>query len=429
MLRPCYFPKIWLALVLSGAALGAGAEDVKLEWQASGVYNKLNYYYPMRLTLSADKPEGIKAVPADLSVPLYGKLQIGLAEAPATYFVIVDEPEGKPSRLFVDANANGDLTDDPPATWKGRNGKATDGTILTNYSGGADLQLAYGSEKLTLHLCFYRFDVHDPSRANYVNNLFYYRDYGRVGEVSLAGKTYKAMLVDDSASGDFRPPRSAAKSMVKLFLDLNGDGKFEMSGESFDASQPFKVGEAVYEVSGLDAAGGTFQIAKSSKPVPEEAKSEPRVPRVHLAAGSKALPFEAKTTDGLAIHFPESYKGKLVLLDFWATWCPPCRAEVPHMAEVYEKFHGKGLEVLGISLDQANASELLAKFTKENHMPWPEVYDGEYWKSAVAQTYSINSIPHPFLVDGDTGMIVADGVKLRGEQLAATIEQALAKRH
>ncbi|HEY3861277.1 MAG TPA: TlpA disulfide reductase family protein [Verrucomicrobiae bacterium] len=409
------------AFLLCGAALVMGADNVKLEWQSSGMGKAAGYYMPMKMTLSSAKPDGIKAVPAGLSAPLYGKLQLGPAESPTAFFVILDEPDGKPSRLFVDANANGDLADDPPAEWQGRPQKAGDGTTLTTYMGGAKLQVPYDSGKKDLHLVMYRFDKNDAGRAALKDNLFYYRDYGLAGNASLGGKTYHALLLDEGATGDFRPPKDTDKPAVNLFLGLNNNGKFDR-GESFNVAKPFNVGGTTYEVASLTAAGGSFQFVKSTQTV-DETK-----PMDDLSAGKKALSFEAKTTAGTTVHFPQDYKGKVVMLDFWATWCGPCRREIPGIVAAYDKYHSKGFDILGISLDQPNASEKLAQFTKDSHMAWPQVYDGQYLKAAVARQYSIESIPHAYIVDGDTGMILAEGDSIRGESLAPAIASALSKR-
>jgi peroxiredoxin len=147
-----------------------------------------------------------------------------------------------------------------------------------------------------------------------------------------------------------------------------------------------------------------------------------------LGVGRKAPPFEATTTDGKTIKFPDTYKGKVVLLDFWATWCGPCVKEIPNVVDAYEKFHSEGLEVLSVSLDQENASRILAEFVKKHRMPWPQIYDGKYLDSTIARRYGIDGIPHALVVDGDTGLILADAEGARGPELATAIKIALAAR-
>lgn len=116
-------------------------------------------------------------------------------------------------------------------------------------------------------------------------------------------------------------------------------------------------------------------------------------------------------------------KGKVVLVDFWATWCPPCRAEVPNVVATYQKYHSKGFDIIGVSLDHDKAQ--LAKFIKEQNMTWPEYFDGMGWTNKLAVKYGIQAIPSNFLLDGN-GKII--GKDLRGDALGQAVAAAVAKK-
>src|SRR5207302_9350088 len=102
-------------------------------------------------------------------------------------------------------------------------------------------------------------------------------------------------------------------------------------------------------------------------------------------------------------------KGKVVLIDFWATWCGPCRAELPNMKKVYERYHKDGFEIVGISLD--NDKSDLAAFLEKDKLPWPSIFDQA---SDLADDYGVFSIPLPILVgrDGRVISLEARGVEL-----------------
>ena len=95
----------------------------------------------------------------------------------------------------------------------------------------------------------------------------------------------------------------------------------------------------------------------------------------------------------------EQYRGKVVLLDFWAVWCGPCVAEMPNVKQVYEKYKDANFQIIGISLDESR--DKLVAYLETEGITWPQFFDGNGWKNQVAQMYGINAIPHTYLIDGE----------------------------
>ena len=124
-------------------------------------------------------------------------------------------------------------------------------------------------------------------------------------------------------------------------------------------------------------------------------------------------------TDGSEIDLADM-KDKVVLVDFWATWCGPCVGEMPNLIKAYEEYHDKGFEIIGISLDQDRGA--LDKFVEDRGLAWPQYFDGKGWQNELAGKFGIRGIPATFLVGRDGKVVATD---LRGDALEQALEEHL----
>jgi peroxiredoxin len=138
-----------------------------------------------------------------------------------------------------------------------------------------------------------------------------------------------------------------------------------------------------------------------------------------LGPGGEAPEIELTSPDGKLIAL-SSLRGKVVLIDFWASWCKPCRIENPNVVKMYNQYSKKGFEIYGVSLDKDK--DAWVKAIKEDGLTWPHVSDLQFWNSAAAKLYNVSSIPHTVLVDRD-GKIIATG--LRGPALESKLAEIL----
>lgn len=197
----------------------------------------------------------------------------------------------------------------------------------------------------------------------------------------------------------------------KLTLTISKDAKKTIVETYSNVTTSPTVADAAFHYKPL--AG-----AKAVDPPKEPEMFDPR-----LKVGTDPFPVTGSDLDGKVVSL-DQYKGKVLLLDFWATWCGPCVEEIPNVVAAYTKYHDKGFEVVGISLDQADSKEKVLKFTQEQKMPWRQIYDGKYWEAANAVAFGVHGIPFTLLI-GKDGKIAAVGAT--GEELAPAIEAALKK--
>ena len=138
-----------------------------------------------------------------------------------------------------------------------------------------------------------------------------------------------------------------------------------------------------------------------------------------IEIGSIAPDFTAPDPDGNSVTLSKVL-GKITILDFWASWCRPCRVENPNFVKLYNKYHDKGLNIISVSLDRENQMKRWVNAIEKDNLNWYNVSNLKYWQDPVAQLYNISSIPATFILD-EKGKIIA--TRLRGSALEEKINQ------
>ncbi|RPE12400.1 AhpC/TSA family protein [Chitinophaga lutea] len=140
-----------------------------------------------------------------------------------------------------------------------------------------------------------------------------------------------------------------------------------------------------------------------------------------VSIGAVAPAFTQNDPEGKPVSLA-SFRGKYVLIDFWASWCGPCRAENPHVVKAYNEYKDKNFTILGVSLDQPDAKDKWLKAIADDNLTWTQVSDLAFWDNAAAKLYAVRSIPQNFLIDPN-GVII--GKNLRGEGLTKKLQEVI----
>ena len=257
---------------------------------------------------------------------------------------------------------------------------------------------------------FYKKFADDPGRWNL--KLLEVRLLQMTGEqLGGGGKTSKEILKEINEGKDVPEELKADLSAMNVQAQARelaaGNTKIDDVVAAFEkhlAHYPkFKanpvlaraLSEAAAE--GKDAEKNLVALSENKNTVlAEVAGAKLKVVRIRKELTSKPLELAFKAVDGREVDFAK-LRGKVVLVDFWATWCGPCMAEVPNVVTTYKKLNPKGFEIVGISLDSDEGK--LKQVAADKEMSWPHHFDGKGWENTLAQKYGVNSIPEMWLVD------------------------------
>ena len=216
--------------------------------------------------------------------------------------------------------------------------------------------------------------------------------------------------------------RAQLKNFGYEFIQENNDSDFSLfilegltSQKGFDLELASKAYKSI-ETS-IKTKNETNQLI--SNRIKEKIESNPNKSKIKI--GMKAPDFTAPNPQGEQITLSK-INGKVIIVDFWASWCKPCRIENPNLVKLYDTYHSKGLEIISVSLERGDQKAFWIEAIKKDQLSWYNVSNLKFWQDPIAQAYSVNSIPATFILD-ENGTLIAE--RLRGAELEAKIKSLL----
>lgn len=246
------------------------------------------------------------------------------------------------------------------------------------------------------------------------NPAYVFLEQGKIEVVSDSASFVKTTKVKGSASNDLFWSYKTQKGVkIEAFIKAHPASIVSAYVLYRDFSYLLTSEEITSAIELLSPALQTTAYVSSLK--------ELAVAKKRVEPGQKIIDFSAKDPEGNTVKLSQQL-GKYLLLTFWAGWCPDCRRENPDLVKTYQKYHDKGFDILGVSLDKSKTTWLNA--IKNDNLTWKHVSDLVYWDSSAAKLYAIRWIPSNFLISPD-GVIIAQN--LQGEALEAKLEELLEK--